>query len=83
MKKTLFNIVVLLFFSASIIIGCTPTKVQKDQKLATDEAEKIVEPSQSYEDIEGELKTLNRLLNEGFITEDEYYKIRIKVLEGF
>ena len=42
-----------------------------------------MEPSQSYEDIEGELKTLNRLLNEGFITEDEYYKIRIKVLEGF
>jgi len=83
MKKTLFNIVVLLFFSASIIIGCAPTKVQKDQKLDTEETKKIAEPSQSCEDIEGELKILNRLLNEGFITEDEYYKIRAKLLEKF
>jgi len=83
MKKTLFNIVVLLFFSASIITGCAPTKVQKDQKLEADEAKKIAEPSQSYEDIEGKLKILNRLLNEGVITDDEYYKARAKILESF
>ncbi len=83
MKKTLFNIVVLLFFSASIIIGCAPTKVQKDQKLDTDKTETITEPSATYGDVEEELKTLNRFLNEGVITEDEYYKTRAKVLEKF
>lgn len=44
MKKTLFNIVILLFFSASIVIGCAPTKVQKDQKVETGEVEKVAEP---------------------------------------
>ncbi len=83
MKKTLFNIVVLLFFSASIVIGCVPTKVQKDQSLETKKTEKISEPSKSYEDIEGKLEILNTLLKKGLITEDEYYKTRAKILEKF
>jgi uncharacterized protein YxeA len=83
MKKMIFNVVVLLLFSASIIIGCVPTKVQKDQSLGTDKTEKIVKPSESYENIGEKLKTLNRLLSEGLITEDEYYKARAKVLEKF
>ena len=83
MKKTLFNIVVLLLFSASIIVGCVPTKSRKDQNLGTDKTEKIAEPSGTYEAVEEKLKTLNRLLNEGLITEDEYYKTRAKVLEKF
>lgn len=83
MKKMIFNIVVLLLFSASIIIGCVPTKARKDQSLGTDKTEKVVEPSRTYEDVEEKLKTLNRLLNEGLITEDEYYKTRAKVLEKF
>jgi hypothetical protein len=83
MKKVIFNIVVLLLFSASIIIGCAPTKVQKKQIVGTDKTEKTVKPSGSYEDIEEKLNTLNRLLNEGLITKDEYYKTRAKVLEKF
>ena len=83
MKKKIFNIVVLLLFSASIIIGCAATKVQKNQSPGTDKTEKIVKPSENYEDIEEKLKTLNRLLNEGLITKDEYYKTRAKVLEKF
>ena len=83
MKKMIFNIVVLLLFSASVIIGCVPTKVQKNQSVGSDKTEKIVKPSRSYEDIEEKLKTLNRLLNEGLITKDEYYKTRAKVLEKF
>jgi len=83
MKKMIFNIAVSLLFSASIIIGCVPTKARKDQSLGTDKTEKIVKPSGSYEDIEEKLKTLNRLLNEGLITKDEYYKTRAKVLEKF
>ena len=83
MKKMIINIFVLLFFSASIIIGCVPAKVQKDQSLGTDKTEKIVKPSESYEDIEEKLKILDRLLKDGFITKDEYYKIRSRVLEKF
>ena len=83
MKKTLFNIVILLLFSASIIIGCVPTKVQKDQNVVTDETKKITEPSSSYKDIEGKLEKLSSLLKKGLITEDEYYKTRAKVLEDF
>ena len=83
MKKMIFNIVMLLLFSASIIIGCSPTKVQKNQSVGTDKTEKIIKPSGSYEDIEEKLKTLNRLLNEGLITKDEYYKTRAKLLEKF
>jgi uncharacterized alpha/beta hydrolase family protein len=83
MKKMFFNIVVLLFFSASIIIGCAPTKVQKDQSLNTEETKKIAEPSGSYEDIEGKLIELDTLFKKGLITEDEYYKTRAKVLEKF
>jgi uncharacterized protein YxeA len=83
MKKMIFNIVVLLLFSASIIIGCVPTKVQKDQSVGTDKTEKMVKPSESYEDIEEKLKILNRLLKDGLITKDEYYKMRTKVLEKF
>lgn len=83
MKKMIFNIFVLLLFSASIIIGCVPAKVQKDQSLGTDKTEKIVKPSESYEDIEDKLKVLDRLLKDGFITKDEYYKIRSRVLENF
>jgi hypothetical protein len=83
MKKTLFNIVVLLLFSASIIIGCAPMKVQKDQKLETDVVEKVAEPSQSYEEFEKKLIELNNLLEKGLITKDEYYKMRIKLLEKF
>ena len=83
MKKMIFNVVVLLLFSASIIIGCVPTKVQKDQSVGTDKTEKIVKPSESYEDIEEKLKILDRLLKDGFITKDEYYKIRSRVLEKF
>jgi len=49
MKKTLFNIVILLLFSASIIIGCVPTNVQNDQNVATDETKQIAEPSGSEE----------------------------------
>ena len=79
----ILNIVVLLLFSASIIIGCVPSKIQKDQKLHTDKTEKIAEPSATYGNVEEKLKTLNRLLNEGLITEDEYYKTRAKVLEKF
>jgi hypothetical protein len=79
----IFNIVVLLLFSTSIIIGCVPSKVPKDQKLRTDKTEKIAEPSETYGNVEEKLKTLNRLLNEGLITEDEYYKTRAKVLEEF
>jgi len=79
----IFNIVVLLLFSVSIIIGCVPTKARKDQNLGTKKTEKIAEPSRAYEHVEEELKTLNRLLKEGLITEDEYYKIRAKVLEKF
>ena len=83
MKKTLFNIVILLLFSASIIIGCVPTNVQNDQNVATDETKKIAEPSGSYKDVEGKLQELNALLKKGLITEDEYYKSRAKVLEDF
>ena len=83
MKKTLINIVVLLFFCSSIVIGCAPTKVQKDQNVVTDETKKIAEPSGSYKDVEGKLEELNSLLKKGLITEDEYYKSRAKVLEDF
>lgn len=83
MKKTLFNIVVLLLFSASIIIGCVPTKVQKDQKSEIDAAKKIAEPSQSYEELEKKLEVLNNLLEKELITKDEYYKTRAKLLEEF
>jgi len=83
MKKTFFNIVVLLLFSASIIIGCVPKEVQKDQKLETDEVEKVAEPSQSYEQFEKKLIELNNLLEKGLITKDEYYKMRTKLLEKF
>ena len=83
MKKMIFNIVVLLLFSASIIIGCVPTKVQKDQSLGTDKTEKIVKPSENYKDIEEKLKILDKLFKDGFITKDEYYKIRARVLEKF
>ena len=83
MKKTLFSIVILLLFSASIIIGCVPTEIQKDQSVATDETKKIAEPSGSYKDVEGKLEELNALLKKGLITEDEYYKSRAKVLEDF
>ena len=83
MKKTLFNIVVLLFFSASIMIGCSPTKVQKDQNVNTEETKKITEPSGSYEDIEIKLEELNSLLKKGLITEDEYYKTRVRILDEF
>ena len=83
MKKTLINIVVLLFFCASIVIGCAPTKVQKDQNVVTDETKKIAEPSGSYEDIEIKLEELNSLLKKGLITEDEYYKTRARLLEKF
>jgi hypothetical protein len=83
MKKTLFNIVVLLFFSASIMIGCSPTKVQKDQNVNTEETKKETEPSRSYEDIEIKLEELNSLLKKGLITEDEYYKTRARILEKF
>jgi hypothetical protein len=83
MKKTLFNIVLLLFFSASIVIGCAPTKVQKDQKVETDEVEKVAEPSQSYEEFEKKLIELNKLLENELITKDEYYKMRTKLLEDF
>ena len=60
-----------------------PAKVQKDQSLGTDKAEKIVKPSESYEDIEEKLEVLDRFLKDGFITKDEYYKIRSRVLEKF
>lgn len=83
MKKVLFRIVVLLLFSASIIIGCAPTKVQKGQNVNTEETKKITEPSRSYEDIEKKLEELNSLLKKGLITEDEYYKTRIRLLEEF
>ena len=83
MKKTLFNIVLLLFFSASIVIGCAPTKVQKDQKVETDEVEKVAEPSLSYEEFEKKLIELNKLLEKELITKDEYYKMRTKLLEEF
>ena len=83
MKKTLFNIVVLLFFSASIVIGCAPTNVQKDQNLNPEETKKVVEPSSSYKDVEGKLEELNTLLKKKLITEDEYYKTRAKILENF
>ena len=83
MKKTLFNIVVLLFFSASIVIGYAPTKVQKDQNLNTEETKKIAEPPGSYKDVEGKRGELNTLLKKGLITEDEYYKTRVKILESF
>ena len=83
MKKTLFNIFVLLFFSASIVIGCAPTKVQKDQNVVTDETKEMAKPPSSYKDIEGKLIELDELLKKGLITEDEYYKTRAKVLEDF
>jgi len=79
----LFNIVVLLFFSASIVIGCAPTKVQKDQNVNTEETKKITEPSRSYEDMEKKLEELNSLLEKGLITEDEYYKTRVRILDEF
>jgi hypothetical protein len=83
MKKTLFNIAVLLLFSASVIIGCVPNEVQKDQNVSTEETKKITEPSGSYEDIETKLEELNSLLKKGLITEDEYYKTRARLLEEF
>jgi hypothetical protein len=83
MKKMIFNIIVILLFSASIIIGCVPAKVQKDQYIGTDKTEKIVKPSESYEDINEKLKILDRLLKDGLITKDEYYKMRARVLEKF
>ena len=83
MKKAFIKIVVLLLFSALIIIGCAPTEVQKDKNVATDETKKIAEPSGSYKDIEGKLQELDSLLKKGLITEDEYYKSRAKVLEKF
>jgi len=83
MKKTLFNIAVLLLFSSSVIIGCAPTKAQKDQDVNTEEAKKITEPSGSYKDVEKKLEELNSLLKKGLITEDEYYKTRAKLLEEF
>jgi hypothetical protein len=81
MEKMLFNIVVLLFFSASIVIGCAPTKVQKDQNVNTEETKKITGPSRSYEDMEKKLEELNSLLEKGLITEDEYYKTRVRILD--
>lgn len=83
MKKTLFHIVVLLLFLSSVIIGCVPTKAQKDQDVNTEEVQKITEPSGSYKDIEGKLEELNTLLKKGLITEDEYYKTRARLLEKF
>ena len=83
MKNTLFNIVVLLFFSASIIIGCAPTKAQKDQSLDTAKKEKISEPLKTYEDIRERLETLNKLLKDELISEDEYYQTRARLLEEF
>lgn len=83
MKRTLFNIVVLLFFSASIVIGCMQTKAQKHQNVATDVTKEMSEPSATYKDVEGKLIKLNSLLKQGLITEDEYYKIRAKILEKF
>ena len=83
MKKTLFNIAVLLLFSSSVIIGCSPTKAQKDQDVNTEEAKKIKNPYASYKDVEKKLEELNSLLKKGLITEDEYYKTRAKLLEEF
>ena len=83
MKKTLINIVVLLFFSASIIIGCAPTKAQKDQSLETAKKVKISEPAKTYEDIRERLEALNKLLKDELISEDEYYQTRSRLLEEF
>ena len=83
MKKTLFNLAVLLLFSASVIIGCAPTKVQKDQNVKTEKTKKVRAPSGSYEDIEKKLEELNSLFKKGLITEDEYYKTRARLLEEF
>ena len=83
MKKALYNIIVLLFFSASVIIECMQPKVQKDQNVVTSKTKEMAEPSVNYKDIEGKLEGLNSLLKKGLITEDEYYKTRAKVLEGF
>jgi hypothetical protein len=83
MKKTLSVIIVLLFFSVPIVIGCAPTNVQKDQNLNPEETKKVAEPSSSYKDIEGKLIELDTLFKKGLISEDEYYKTRAKVLEDF
>jgi hypothetical protein len=85
MKKSLLNIVVLLLFSPSIIIGCAPTKDQKDQSLSTDETKKIIEPSTTYnyKDLEEKLELLNSLLEEGLISKDEYYNKRRELLDRF
>lgn len=83
MKKLLINIVVLLFFFVSIVFGCAPTKAQKDQNVVTDKTKKKEVSSDSYKNIEGKLIELDTLLKKGLITEDEYYKTRAKVLEGF
>jgi len=83
MKKTLSVIIVLLFFSVPIVIGCAPTNVQKDQNLNPEETKKVAEPSSSYKDIEDKLIELDTLFKKGLISEDEYYKTRAKVLEDF
>ena len=83
MKNTFINILVLLFFSASIITGCVPTKVQKDQNLETTKKEKISEPAKTYEDIRERLEALNKLLKDELISEDEYYQTRARLLEEF
>ena len=83
MKKMLFNITVLLLFSASVIFGCAPAEVQKDENVNTEETKEITEPSGSYKDIGTKLEELNSLLKKGLITEDEYYKTRARLLEEF
>lgn len=62
MKKTLCVIVVLLFFSASIVIGCAPTNIQQDQNANPEETKKVYNPSGSYKDIEGKHIELDALL---------------------
>lgn len=65
------------------MIGQAPKKNQKDQNVSAEETKKIIEPSKSYEDIEIKLEELNSLLKKGLITEDEYYKTRVRILEEF
>jgi hypothetical protein len=83
MKKSLFNIVVLLLFSASIIIGCASTKDQKAQSLSTDKTKHTTEAYGTWEDIDKKLERLNSLFKKELISEKEYYETRRKLLDSF
>ncbi len=81
MKKTLFNLGVLLLFLVLTIIGCGTAKVQKEQSLDTDKTKITAEGYSTWEGIEEELRTIDSLYKKGIISQDEFYRIRRDLLD--